>query len=63
PYLDVIVNAFGTRRIMFGSDWPVCLVAGSYEETLGIVTNYFSAFSKEEQQQFFGLNATNFYDL
>ncbi|MEO7046777.1 MAG: amidohydrolase family protein, partial [Ferruginibacter sp.] len=35
PYLDVIVNAFGTRRIMFGSDWPVCLVAGSYEETLG----------------------------
>ncbi|MEO5944487.1 MAG: amidohydrolase family protein [Ferruginibacter sp.] len=63
PYLDVIVNAFGTRRIMFGSDWPVCLVAGSYEQTLGIVTNYFSTFSKEDQQQFFGLNAINFYDL
>jgi L-fuconolactonase len=63
PYLDVIVNAFGTNRIMFGSDWPVCLVAASYEEMLGIVSDYFSAFSNAEQEQFFGLNATRFYNL
>ena len=63
PYLDVVINAFGTDRIMFGSDWPVCLVAASYEKMLGIVKDYFSAFSKEEQDEFFGLNAIAFYNL
>jgi L-fuconolactonase len=63
PYLDVVINAFGTDRIMFGSDWPVCMVAASYEEMLGILKNYFSTFSIEEQEQFFGLNATAFYNL
>jgi L-fuconolactonase len=43
--------------------WPVCLVAASYEKMLGIVEDYFSVFSKEEQEQFFGLNATRFYNL
>ena len=37
PYIEVIVEAFGTNRIMFGSDWPVCQVAASYEAVLGIV--------------------------
>jgi L-fuconolactonase len=63
PYMDVVVNAFGTNRIMFGSDWPVCLVAASYEKMLGIAEDYFSAFSKEEQEQFFGINAIRFYNL
>jgi L-fuconolactonase len=63
PYVDAVVNAFGTNRIIFGSDWPVCLVAASYEKMLGIVGGYFSVFSKEEQEQFFGLNATRFYNL
>jgi L-fuconolactonase len=63
PYLDVVVNAFGTKRIMFGSDWPVCLVAGSYKNILNIVQEYFSPFSKEEQTAFFGGNAVKFYNL
>lgn len=63
PYLDTIVEAFGTNRIMFGSDWPVCLVAGSYEKMLSVVKNYFSSFSKDEQALFFGGNATKFYQL
>ncbi|MEJ7589493.1 MAG: amidohydrolase family protein, partial [Ferruginibacter sp.] len=63
PYLDTIVETFGTSRIMFGSDWPVCLVAATYEETLGIVTDYFSSFTEFEQTRFFGLNATEFYNL
>jgi len=63
PYLDVIVQAFGMNRVMFGSDWPVCLVAASYKEMLGIVEDYFSEFSKDEQSKFFGLNATRFYNL
>jgi L-fuconolactonase len=63
PYLDVVVNAFGTKRIMYGSDWPVCLVAADYKRMLGIVTKYFESFSEEEQADFFGLNATRFYNL
>ncbi len=63
PYLDVIVEAFGTNRIMFGSDWPVCLVAASYEKMLEIVTSYFSSFSADEKALFFGENATRFYNL
>jgi L-fuconolactonase len=63
PYLDVVVNAFGANRILFGSDWPVCLVAASYEKMVEIVKDFFSAFSKNEQEQFFGLNAIRFYNL
>ena len=37
PYIDVIFNAFGADRIMVGSDWPVCTLAGSYKDVMGIV--------------------------
>ena len=63
PYLDVVVNAFGTQRIMYGSDWPVCLVAASYAQVLSIVKNYFSSFTPDEQAAFFAGNATRFYHL
>ncbi len=63
PYLDVVVGAFGTNRIMFGSDWPVCLTAASFEEVIEIVENYFAGFSKEEQANTFALNAARFYKL
>jgi len=63
PYIDVVVESFGTNRIMFGSDWPVCLVAALYDKMLGIVENYFLSFSKDEQENFFGLNAIRFYNL
>jgi L-fuconolactonase len=62
-YLDTIVEAFGINRLMFGSDWPVCLVAASYEQVLGIVKDYFSAFTTDEQDAFFGGNTINFYNL
>jgi L-fuconolactonase len=63
PYLDAVVESFGVGRIMYGSDWPVCLVAASYDKMFEIVKVYFSAFTKEEQQLFFGTNATQFYNL
>lgn len=63
PYLDVVVEAFGTNRIMFGSDWPVCLVAATYDKMKGIVDDYFSKFSRDEQAAFFGRNAIKFYNL
>jgi L-fuconolactonase len=62
-YIDTIVESFGTDRIMFGSDWPVCLVAASYQQTIQIVTDYFSAFTQHEQAAFFGGNAIKFYNL
>ena len=45
PFLDVIVNAFGADRLLFGSDWPVCLLASKYQGVLQIVKNYFNNFS------------------
>ncbi len=63
PYMDVVVNAFGTDRVMFGSDWPVCLVAAQYSEVLDIVKDYFSGYSDTEQKRVFGGNAIEFYSL
>jgi L-fuconolactonase len=61
--LDTIVKTFGMKRLVYGSDWPVCLVAATYEKMLGIVKNYFSSFSADEKKQFFGENARIFYHL
>ena len=52
PYLDVIVNTFGIKRIMYGSDWPVCLVAASYEKMLGIVKNIFHRLQQVKRMLF-----------
>jgi len=63
PYIEAAIEAFGIDRLMFGSDWPVCLVAASYEVVVQIVYDVFKKFSKNEQEKFFGLNATRFYNL
>jgi len=63
PYLDVVTEAFGINRLMYGSDWPVCLVAASYKDMMDIVKNYFSSFTAGEQQAVFRTNATAFYHL
>ncbi|HLZ86651.1 MAG TPA: amidohydrolase family protein [Puia sp.] len=62
-YLDTVVEAFGTDRVLYGSDWPVCLVAASYKQVLDIVKDYFTKFSTDEQAAFFGGNAIKFYKL
>ena len=63
PCLDVVVDAFGANRLMYGSDWPVCLLAGTYEEQMNVVKNYFSSFSVDEQAMIFGETACRFYKL
>jgi L-fuconolactonase len=63
PYLDVVLETFGTSRIMFGSDWPVCLVAASYNQVVDIVKDYFSKLSANEQEAIFKKNAERFYKL
>lgn len=62
-YLDVVFNAFGTERIMFGSDWPVCLVAAEYSAMKAIVGEYVQQFTAAEQDMIFGGNAISFYNL
>ena len=63
PFLEAMVEAFGTDRLMFGSDWPVSTCAAAYEETLGIVEKFFKAFSGTEKEAVFGGNAARFYRL
>lgn len=63
PYLDVVFEAFGVDRVLFGSDWPVCLVAASYDSVINIFDNYMAAFTSAEQSAFWGGNATTFYNL
>ncbi len=63
PYLDVVTETFGTNRLMYGSDWPVCLTAASYTTVLQIAKDYFSSFSIEEQENIFCNNAEYFYNL
>jgi L-fuconolactonase len=63
PYIDVATETFSTKRLMFGSDWPVCLVADSYAKVLSIVQDYFSSFSLNEREDIFSNNAVVFYDL
>jgi L-fuconolactonase len=61
PFLDVVFDAFGTDRIMFGSDWPVCLVAGDYSQVKEIIETYMKDFSISEKAKVFGENAARFY--
>lgn len=63
PYLDEVMEAFGPQRLMYGSDWPVCLVAGNYDAQLDIVESYISALSISEQKAIMGENAVKFYSL
>jgi len=63
PYLDVVMEAFGADRLMFGSDWPVCLLAASYDFMKEIITTYISKLSQSEIEQIMGLNALTFYNI
>ncbi|HTH57987.1 MAG TPA: amidohydrolase family protein [Cyclobacteriaceae bacterium] len=62
-YFDFALEHFGTKRLMYGSDWPVCLVAASYTEQLNVVTDYISRLSLAEKQQIMGGNAVEFYNI
>jgi L-fuconolactonase len=63
PYIDLVVESFGTNRLLFGSDWPVCLLAGTYTEVIQLVSDYISQFTKQEQEAVMGGNAIAFYHL
>lgn len=64
PYIEHAVNCFGWDRVIFGSDWPVCLLAGSYDQVMNAVSDVLRPrMNDEAERKLFGLNAMNFYKL
>lgn len=63
PFLEVILAEFGMNRVLYGSDWPVCLLAAKYAKQLAIVEDYIATFSAYEQAKIMGGNAIDFYNL
>jgi L-fuconolactonase len=63
PYLDVVFDAFGPSRLMFGSDWPVCTLAGTYEQVYRLVDEYTRGLGPAEREQLFGGTAARFYGI
>jgi L-fuconolactonase len=62
-YLDITYAAFGWSRLMIGSDWPVCTLAGEYEPVMKIVIDYVQQFPAETQAAIFGENCARFYRI
>ena len=63
PYLETSAEYFGIDRICFGSDWPVCLVAGSYNKVYEVIEKFVHQLSKSDQEKIFGLNTLQFYKI
>lgn len=63
PSLDVVLEAFGPSRVMYGSDWPVCLLAAGYPQVCGIISQYLEKLSPVEQEMIWGETAVQFYHL
>ncbi len=63
PYIDAALDTFGPSRVMIGSDWPVCLVAAAYRDTIAIITDAIAEYSADERAQILGGNAKGFWHL
>ena len=63
PYMLLVLEAFGPERVMYGSDWPVCLVAGNYGQVKTVVTDFIKTLSTSEQHSIMAKNAIEFYNL
>lgn len=63
PYLDVVLDAFGPKRLMAGSDWPVCLLATSHQNWFSTLREFISPLSAAEQDMILGGVATHVYSL
>ena len=62
PYLEIVLDSFGPSRLMFGSDWPVCLLATGYEQWVEIIRRFIASLSPDEQKQIWESNAHNIYN-
>jgi L-fuconolactonase len=62
-YLDIVLEVFGAKRLMIGSDWPVCTLSGDYAPVMGIVTEYVAQLGRSEAEAILGGNAARFYGV
>ena len=63
PYLNIVFDAFGTDRLLIGSDWPVCRLAGPYKQIMEVVIDYIRTFPDQDKKKILGENAIKAYDL
>lgn len=63
PFLETALEAFGPRRLMYGSDWPVCLLSGDYDQQLQVIEQFVDPLSPSEKKSIMGANAARFYHL
>jgi L-fuconolactonase len=63
PYMEVVLGAFGPRRVMLGSDWPVCLLAGEYGDVMSIVTDAIGPLRVQDRDAIMRGTAAEFYGL
>ncbi len=63
PYFEVVLDAFGADRLLFGSDWPVCLIASGYKRWADTVREWIAPLSEDEQRQILGETAIRVYGL
>jgi L-fuconolactonase len=63
PYIEIVLESFGPTRVIYGSDWPVCLVAATYEEQFGVIQKAIEKLSPNEKKMILGDNAVKFYGL
>lgn len=63
PYMDVVIEAFGEDRVMFGSDWPVCLLSGKYNQVMLILEQYLEGLPLAAREKIWAKNADKFYRL
>jgi L-fuconolactonase len=63
PYLEMVIDAFGVNRVMIGSDWPVCTLAGDYQPVMDIVLQYVERYPLETREKILGGNCARFYRL
>jgi L-fuconolactonase len=63
PYIETVAEYFGVDRICFGSDWPVCLVAGTYHQVYDTIDKFSAQLNKQDREKLFGDNTAKFYNL
>ena len=63
PYIETVLEAFGPQRVMIGSDWPVCLLAGAYRDVMAIVTDAIGGLPERDRDAITGGTVAEFYGL
>jgi L-fuconolactonase len=61
PYFDIVLEAFGPDRLMFGSDWPVCLIQSNYTKWFDTINSLIASLTLFEQSAIMGGNAKRIY--